>query len=1465
LEYRLNHKFKRQKDPSHRNYLSNDSYPFDELPPFALGNFYILSDNLGRFLYQNIHRLKPVGTLEDLSVGFWLLSLGVSGSLLPFARLFSVYFLVFLSLSPSQVKVRDLPGICDYSRCSAAAAAVDVSSPLLAISRLSSSSSFQDLLIIEQLTLSSDLSYLRRLQLSYDDDFSEVNHLTEEEKDKEREMDDFTCKEEQTCQTEGKKENPQSQHHHHQQQQQQLYSQFFSSLVAEQSKKKSTVSSSVVIPKVVNPHPFNPFHDILSSPAPSSSSSLVEYSSFFRSRKLKRLLFILPFNGVSIDEEEKEGEIKDRANIFWRTNSKEASLSHFFRYLKGFLSYLSSQHQRELFPSSSPSSFSDGFKEKQSPNDNEVEEGEFLYEVEVLIATRSLSFDLYSFFYSHGMTIRYCPFFSDTKKLQTWNHDLLYLLSPSSSSPVIPSISYDKLVYLHYLLSFDFILLPLLSSVSSSASADQPSADVEKEEMIEMITFAQLFHRFSSSIFCPSVSSSSEMSSSSVVHPTVIIPFSTNMLSVSTIREEFTSNSSASLSSWLFSPSSTWLPSFPLPILVGFQSIGVKSPFICSYWFGSYSSWPVDESLNSPYSRLLSLLTVIREDVLSILPLSLGSAVGPAGGDAVAAGDGDGDGAGGSFLSSFTPYLACQRKELFLIKYSRYPEMNPLTGKVPEHLLQETTVKYQSLHLILGSSSSLYALSLLLSLLFQLYPSLKVEKIWVIRPVGSCVGFTDNDNDDLCLQFVESHSLSKWTLTEEATSFQSLYSSSSFSSNQRGRPGILFLSTFLDCAVSNPSPPSPPSPPSSPASPSASTPFGSLPYYSLIWSAEGDSDRCYLSKKSILQPDVSIWMNGEPNPLPSLFQPSPPSSVYSPSSSPAAADIIFLCHSNGYFDSQSSFSSEKREKDNSKFNISPATATTSTTEKEKEISERDSDLFTLNRFWKMKLKKEKKRIISKKEGRKKRTSQPFYLRSANDGSFSSESHTAAASDTFESSFFFQRNESMISFLPTFATTFYELNHHDFESIRMNRERKRNAEKLSKTLSSTSSPSYSSLSFSLSMVQQHPFSLLMNHHDWKSLERIQSSSSFSERKSHSRRDRDNEKEKKQDNPVLDETREKRKRKIYHIGYLYYNCQRKDRELFYSLLQERIALEERAEREDDERNENSTSFSSSATPVTPATATTAAASSSPFIRFKLHALGRCHGIESMNHDQSDARDSSSLSFQKSRFASNFSSDSISIYYAYLLNNNLHPSQPLSSSFSFSSASSSSSSVRSDGKVSREVVDEEDRDASFSFLVSFENSYRPDYISEKLINVFLLNNYYRRSCWNEDEYDPSKREMREKRRIKKPSAVIPIYVGAPNINHYFNSNSYISCSSYLRSQQPQQTHKAGLKEEKMMNATIIEENVRSCVNEVYFKMKTAVISQEKESSKPQPSTVAKSDSLWVGHKKRTIFCFFKTFQFS
>jgi hypothetical protein len=78
LEYRLNHKFKRQKDPSHRNYLSSDSYPLDELPPFALGNFYILSDNLGRYLYENMHRLKPVGTLEDLSVGFWLLSLGVS-------------------------------------------------------------------------------------------------------------------------------------------------------------------------------------------------------------------------------------------------------------------------------------------------------------------------------------------------------------------------------------------------------------------------------------------------------------------------------------------------------------------------------------------------------------------------------------------------------------------------------------------------------------------------------------------------------------------------------------------------------------------------------------------------------------------------------------------------------------------------------------------------------------------------------------------------------------------------------------------------------------------------------------------------------------------------------------------------------------------------------------------------------------------------------------------------------------------------------------------------------------------------------------------------------------------------------------------------------------------------------------------------------------------------------------------
>lgn len=69
--------YKPIRDPQHRNYLPVENYPLPTLPPFALGNFYILSGDLWEYIGLNADRLKPTGTLEDLSVGVWMLGLQV--------------------------------------------------------------------------------------------------------------------------------------------------------------------------------------------------------------------------------------------------------------------------------------------------------------------------------------------------------------------------------------------------------------------------------------------------------------------------------------------------------------------------------------------------------------------------------------------------------------------------------------------------------------------------------------------------------------------------------------------------------------------------------------------------------------------------------------------------------------------------------------------------------------------------------------------------------------------------------------------------------------------------------------------------------------------------------------------------------------------------------------------------------------------------------------------------------------------------------------------------------------------------------------------------------------------------------------------------------------------------------------------------------------------------------------------
>jgi hypothetical protein len=73
MEEQLGHVFLPIRDPSHRHYLSEATYPDGFLPPLALGNFYVLSMDLVRFIARNVgSAIHPVGTLEDLSVAVWL-------------------------------------------------------------------------------------------------------------------------------------------------------------------------------------------------------------------------------------------------------------------------------------------------------------------------------------------------------------------------------------------------------------------------------------------------------------------------------------------------------------------------------------------------------------------------------------------------------------------------------------------------------------------------------------------------------------------------------------------------------------------------------------------------------------------------------------------------------------------------------------------------------------------------------------------------------------------------------------------------------------------------------------------------------------------------------------------------------------------------------------------------------------------------------------------------------------------------------------------------------------------------------------------------------------------------------------------------------------------------------------------------------------------------------------------------
>ena len=110
------------RDPFHRNYLPTSAYPLDTLPPFAFGNFYVLSQDLVEYILRNYQQLycdvnhtvsiqrhfrqqqeeqgnssinqqtnsrpyhkclAPIGDLEDVSIAVWLLPLQVHVTHIP--------------------------------------------------------------------------------------------------------------------------------------------------------------------------------------------------------------------------------------------------------------------------------------------------------------------------------------------------------------------------------------------------------------------------------------------------------------------------------------------------------------------------------------------------------------------------------------------------------------------------------------------------------------------------------------------------------------------------------------------------------------------------------------------------------------------------------------------------------------------------------------------------------------------------------------------------------------------------------------------------------------------------------------------------------------------------------------------------------------------------------------------------------------------------------------------------------------------------------------------------------------------------------------------------------------------------------------------------------------------------------------------------------------------------------------
>lgn len=65
------------RDPRHQNYISEAQYPMDELVPYAVGAHMIMSIDCAQFIARNRKQLRPLASLDDVSIAVWLLMLQV--------------------------------------------------------------------------------------------------------------------------------------------------------------------------------------------------------------------------------------------------------------------------------------------------------------------------------------------------------------------------------------------------------------------------------------------------------------------------------------------------------------------------------------------------------------------------------------------------------------------------------------------------------------------------------------------------------------------------------------------------------------------------------------------------------------------------------------------------------------------------------------------------------------------------------------------------------------------------------------------------------------------------------------------------------------------------------------------------------------------------------------------------------------------------------------------------------------------------------------------------------------------------------------------------------------------------------------------------------------------------------------------------------------------------------------------